>query len=326
VEGTFGIPIILYNSQTQATPTPFQQMIQINENQFAGKIIYNNNFANFEFFYPNGTVIPAWIESNQSRLLTIWLKLVDGIPAKSSTTIYLYFNGSNNLLSSSGTTGIGEAPQLSCPNPFNTNTTSCSTYAEYDDGANVFNNYWNFAGTSCPSGWTCSGATINNGVTIPYSSYAYTTSNFGYNTNTIVDFYGNFPPAYSVNNAAFGFVESGTGNAGVDAAWTINTNNNQYHTTNVVGQIYAYAYSDGTPGGVNTTGYNIYSIYFTPSFVNFSYNYGAPTEFILSKLTSAYPLGGINTQGSQAAPGPFYWLRVRAYPPNGVMPNVTIIS
>lgn len=40
--------------------------------------------------------------------------------------------------------------------------------------------------------------------------------------------------------------------------------------------------------------------------------------------TSAYPIGGINSQGSQATIGPFYWVRVRAYPPNGVMPSISI--
>jgi len=265
-----------------------------------------------------GTVLDAWIESNPSSTstsTTYWVNLPNGIGAGSSITIYMNFMPSS-VMSSSGPTG--EAPQLS------------PTYAEYDDGASVFDNYWNFAGTSCPSGWTCSGATINNGVTIPYSSYAYTTSNFGYNTNIIVDFYGNFPAATSNHNAAFGFVESGTGNAGVDAGWTINTNNNQGGTTNAVGQtavsVYSTGRTDGISGGVSATGYNIYSIYFTPSFVDFSYNYGAPTEFTTTLPTSAYPLGGINTQESQAAPGPFYWLRVRAYPPGGVMPSVSFGS
>jgi len=308
--------IPIYNNQSVATPSPFQQTITINALNFTPYMTYNDYFTNFEFFYANGTVIPAWIESNVSNTITAWVKLTPSIAPDNSLTIYLGFaSKSTNLLSNSGTSGIGEAPQLS------------STYGQYDDGASVFNNYWNFAGTSCPSGWTCSGATINNGITIPYSSYAYTTSNFGYNTNTIVDFYGNFPAATSAYNAAFGFVKSGTGNAGVDAAWTINTNNKQSDTTNAIGQTASStAYTTGISGGVSATGYNIYSIYFTPSFVKFSYNYGAPTNFTTTLPTSAYPLGGINTQGSQAAPGPFYWLRTRAYPPNGVMPSVSFSS
>jgi len=345
VEGVVAVPIILYNSQTQATLAPFQQMIQINETQnpFNGIIIYNKSFANFDFRYQNGTVVPAWIESNQSGKLTIWVKLANGIPANSKTTIYLKFARAKNLLSQSGTSGIGEAPQLSCPNP--DNTTNCPTYAEYDDGSSIFNDYWNFEGTYCPFGWTCtfpgeyfcpnnyicSGVIINNGITLPFSSYAYTTSDFGYNTNTIVDFYGNFPPAKSGFNAAFGFVEAYSGNAGVDVGWTLNTNNNQQWTTNAIGQTGLNenpgGYTTGIPGGVNTTGYHVYSIYYTPSFANFSYDYGRQTKFTTDLPHSAYPLGGINAQrGIQSTPGPFYWLRVRDYPPNGVMPSVTIIS
>ncbi|MGC8566942.1 MAG: hypothetical protein ACP5M8_04760 [Caldisphaera sp.] len=60
----------------------------------------------------------------------------------------------------------GEAPQLS------------PTYAEYDDGANVFNNYWNFARTSLPTGWNSTGmtVTVNNGVT----AQANTSGTWGY--------------------------------------------------------------------------------------------------------------------------------------------------
>jgi len=311
------VPITITNTQDISTSKPFQQMIQIQESQFSNYITYNGNIANFEFFTQRGQVLPAWIESNTSGNLIIWVKIFGGIPAKPSQTIYLGFaSTTTNLLSSSGTSGIGEAPQLS------------STYGEYDNGASVFNNYWNFAGTTCPSGWTCSGVTINNGISIPSYSYAYTTSDFGYNTDTIVDFYGNFPPATTNHNAAFGFVEAGTGNAGVDVGWSLNANNNQGGTTNAIGQTGLNenpgGYTTGIPGGVNTTGYHVYSIYYTPSFANFSYDYGTPTEFTTTLPTSAYPLGGINDQSiGQSTPGPFYWLRVRAYPPNGVMPSVS---
>ena len=151
----------------QATGTGFQQMVNITESSFSSYLTYNSNFANFEYFYANGTIIPSWIESNNSGKLVTWAKLSKSIPALSNTTIYLGFAGSNNLLSSSGTTGIGEAPQLS------------ATYAEYDDGASVFTNYWNFAGTSLPSefglenycGVSQTGTiTVDNGVTLSAGS------------------------------------------------------------------------------------------------------------------------------------------------------------
>jgi len=128
-------PITIYNTQSSATPSPFQQMIQLDESNYKPYISYTASTANFEFSYANNTIIPAWIESDDSGVLTIWLKL-HSIPASSSITIYIDFASlTTNLLSSSGTTGIGEAPQLS------------PTYGEYDDGASVFSLYSNFYDT-----------------------------------------------------------------------------------------------------------------------------------------------------------------------------------
>ncbi|MGC8580720.1 MAG: hypothetical protein ACP5MB_11810, partial [bacterium] len=128
----------------------------------------------------------AWIERNQSGKLITWLKINPSIPASSGITIYLGFaSKTTNLLSSSGTTGIGEAPQLS------------STYAQYDDGASVFNNYWNFAGTSLPSslvvGNTGGTYSVNNGLRITGGSGTYEGifSNSAINPQTTIsDFYG----------------------------------------------------------------------------------------------------------------------------------------
>ncbi|MGC8688264.1 MAG: hypothetical protein ACP5RQ_02595, partial [Candidatus Micrarchaeia archaeon] len=112
---------------------PFQQMINITESDFSG-LQYNSNFADFEYTYANGTVIPAWIERNDSGKLITWVKLKNGISTNSTTVIYLKIEPGVNLLSNSGTYGIGEAPELS------------RIYGEYDDGASVFNYYTNFAG------------------------------------------------------------------------------------------------------------------------------------------------------------------------------------
>ena len=53
------VPITITNSQSIATPNPYQQMIQFNISQYSSYLIYNYSFANFEFFYANGTIIPA---------------------------------------------------------------------------------------------------------------------------------------------------------------------------------------------------------------------------------------------------------------------------
>ncbi|MGC8649242.1 MAG: hypothetical protein ACP5UN_03445, partial [Candidatus Micrarchaeia archaeon] len=52
-------------STSPESVAPFQQMINITESDFSG-LQYNSNFADFEYTYANGTVIPAWIERNDS--------------------------------------------------------------------------------------------------------------------------------------------------------------------------------------------------------------------------------------------------------------------
>jgi len=208
------IPLNITNSQTTATPSSFQQMVNITESSYSSYIAYSGSTANFEYFYSNGTIIPAWIESNSSGKLVTWVKTVS-IPASSKITIYLGFaSKTTNLLSSSGTSGIGEAPQLS------------STYAEYDDGASVFINYWNFAGTSLPSGWSVGGgtATVNNGLT--YSSG--TTSslygiyyNTGYNPQTtILEGYMSTTNVSDTGYLLFG-LQGGAGNPAAEQTYMV---------------------------------------------------------------------------------------------------------
>ena len=97
-----------------------------------------------------------------------------------------YYNKSSYVVDLSGTshfntTTTGVAPQLS------------STYAEYDDGANVFTEYWNFAGTTLPSAFTnlTTGGTfsytVDNGLTLTgYSSASGT--NYGLHIYTTAQY------------------------------------------------------------------------------------------------------------------------------------------
>ena len=76
------VPINITNSQTTATSAPFQQMMTVNALNYTSYITFNGVSANFEYFYANGTIIPAWIESNSSGKLITWVKTVS-IPASS---------------------------------------------------------------------------------------------------------------------------------------------------------------------------------------------------------------------------------------------------
>ncbi len=148
-------PICVSNNQSEAAPAPFQQMVNITESTYSTYLTYNGNIANFEVFNAIGAIQPAWIEKNQSGKLVIWTRIANGIGANSISPLYLGFaNTVSNLLSASGTTGIGEAPAIT------------ATYGQYDDGASVFGNY--FSGNSV-TGWTHSG-TAGQTVSAPSGS------------------------------------------------------------------------------------------------------------------------------------------------------------
>ena len=103
-------PLTITNTQSSATPSPFQQMVNFTSSDSGWTSISTDFGQNVEFFYYNGTVIPSWLESYTSSYAIWWLKIA-AIPAGSSETVYVGFaptttNLFNNI-------NDGEAPQLS---------------------------------------------------------------------------------------------------------------------------------------------------------------------------------------------------------------------
>ena len=331
------VPITITNTQDISTQKPFQQMIQLQESQFSNYIAYNGNVANFEFFTQKGQVLPAWIESNTSGDLIIWVK-IPGIPAKHSETIYLGFaSQKTNLLSSSGTTGIGEAPQLSCPNP--DNTANCQTYAQYDDGSSVFNNYWNWVGTSIPSEWayTClfgcggsvNGVSQNNGLTIIlYGIYQRT--DFAISQTfvppVVFDWYGT---PYTPSSGSEG-TTSNTGGWGF-GMWAPGLGGNVQNPSIGMGSFgigTSNYYLDGDPSlpatwAVDPPNKGVYTVVDANTAVGML-NY---TNSVSQEITpSSYNIGWIYGGGTSNGIVTVQWARIRSYPPNGVMPSVNIGS
>ena len=164
------------------------------------------NLNNAEFFYANATVIPSWLEGNMlnentanplcssasstnslssSANVLYWVKIGGNaaafLPANTGTattnTIYLgwagnYMTSGNTLLSIPA--NVGEAPQLSCSNPYSTSTCN-GIYGQYDNGNSVFSFYDDFIGNTLNSNyWTNGGGgatlTVSNSLTVSGTS------------------------------------------------------------------------------------------------------------------------------------------------------------
>ena len=224
----------------------------------------------------------------------------------------------------------------------------------------MFNNYWNFAGTTLPSSLTetvlsnPSGASgsysVNNGITIS-------------NTNSI-DFWGGNPPdiAYmitlvydtstiSIPSIAQTQITSLTGNSG-DGGWTkagvlyqnsitdTSDSNGEVDMVVTSGNGYAFQWQSGISYNAPSANSNGGSISY-PTDVSLVFpSTNSVGGFYGSSLGSLTQMGSYETPTSIASSGyiglfvtahnpsgtssaVFRYLLTRAYPPNGVMPSVS---
>ncbi|MCL4399048.1 hypothetical protein M1293_00850 [Candidatus Parvarchaeota archaeon] len=266
----------------------------------------------------NGVVnnVSFTFTSSASTKTTYWLK-ISSIPADSTKTVYIgfappYINSFNRL--------TGEAPQLS------------PIYAEYDNGAKLFNDYWNFNGTSMPSAFSVvnpnskSTISVDNGLYIaPYpNNYAGIEYNSVFNPDSVVEYYE--VSSYSVPNC-----------------WAVGEAVGSFNSSG--GYLYVYAYPPGSvygqlgwsAGNIVLSDGVIYNQIFrniTRSNViigeawpseNLQVYYAdgqdrqvSSTNELLIKSGISFSFGGYYcTNGSSIYTR---WIRVRAYPPNGIMP------
>ena len=139
------VPITLTNNQNSAVPGGTQVLLTVNWSTYGSYL--DSNVDNVGFFDSAFNPLYAWVETNAASSATasnLWVKLnSSGIAANGTTTIYLAFFALGNSNFSSGY--WGEAPTLS------------GTFGQNDNGANVFDMYVNFQGSSLPSGWTLAG-------------------------------------------------------------------------------------------------------------------------------------------------------------------------
>ncbi|HVP24098.1 MAG TPA: hypothetical protein VMS77_09340 [Conexivisphaerales archaeon] len=149
------VPINITNSQSSVLPTGSQIMLNMNWNTYAAYL--DSPVDNYIFFDSTGTPIFSWLENGTADTSTnsvVWLKLNSALAAGSTSTIYVgFYPLGTNVMGVGNYTG--ENPVLT------------GTYGVYDNGGSVFTRYWNFSGSTLPTGFAASSSAswIPTGVT-----------------------------------------------------------------------------------------------------------------------------------------------------------------
>ena len=307
--------ITITNNQANPTPSPFQQLLNLNLSSILSS---SSQLLNLEFCLDAkcNTPLYAWIESYNTNLSTvyIWVNLPTSIPANSSITIYMFVRNSIQY------PYTGMAPQLT------------SVYAQYDNGENVFLFYDNFAGTSLNTNkWasytSSTTITVNNGLRIQSSgSPAYggifTLSSFPAQTTIFDAYLSSFSTSVSYNSA------HGIGALTGDSAISDGYEYVSWNNLNPNGGTITYGSLENglsviVAGPNFPTSNSIISGYWLSTgneAFGVNYSFVSTTNSSVSNTGSNYYAIGAFSN-SQSGTSVWYWARVRAYPPNGVMPS-----
>ena len=255
-----------------------------------------------------------------STATTYYIKL-PGILANISETIDARIYRYSSTLNSFNT---GEAPEFS------------QVYGQYDDGAEVFNFYENFEGNSLPSGLSATdaaGASVNNGLELSAGSVYTNTAVFS-SLNNVEEMYAEYTTLNSANYT--GIMQSNSqapqgGNAGSNAEilWMTNNLVNSYYAWSGNGGAASYNLQNGLSSPFTPS---LNKFYIIGSFVNGSkigeqVNYVNELTAVGTYNTNQYVILGYfigkNSGTEKLNPIKINWIRVRAYPPNGIMPSVS---
>ncbi|MDA4115540.1 MAG: hypothetical protein OK442_03160 [Thaumarchaeota archaeon] len=343
------VPITLTNSQTSATPSSFQQMVTWDPATYS--TYEASDLGNVRFCADSACVSPlyAWLESctascgTSATSATAWVNLGSHTIAANGgiLTIYMVFEPTATEFDGNY---WGEAPSLS------------PTYAQYDNGANVFAAYFNgntptsgfsvYTGLAVvqATGVTGPGATTINAIEISGTTGAHTPS-FAFNqalTNTGLITESNFA-SEDPNDAtgANGFMSNPTATFGTMNGISVGEGDGSdyfFMGTDTAGTVDIPI--DGSPGGgAPAAGTWLYGSVTYPGTSATSWSaYDSPTLYsptagcaACTATDAAAPpitgaanlyLGAIG--GSSAVQIYYNFMRARAYPPAGVMPAVAL--
>jgi hypothetical protein len=305
--------IIVNNAQPIATPSPFQLQIQLNPSTFKFQSALASDLGNIRFYTDSLLVEPllSWVESgtSTSTSATIWVVLPNGLGANSSMILYMVITPNQEF------DGVyaGQAPQLS------------SIYAQYDNGASVFPFYENFAGTSLNAKWTAFGTLTSTVVSNGLSLTGVSSKGGGYYAQ-----FNNLPSGQFLES----LVERTSGTTVLHLGFSQSTT--EQLTNGFLENGYSSAIGNATSTSnidmITTAVTILASGTYTPSglqLVSFGWNVVNAQTLNLPSISST---DTSFTSSSYLYMGVFnpvtwflQWIRVRSYPPNGVMPALTFL-
>jgi len=328
---TVAYTITITNNQSDPTPSPFQQLLQLN----LSSILSNpSQLLNLQFCLDVNCNTPlyAWIESYNSNLSTvyIWINLPVSIPANSSITIYMFVRNSIQY------PYTGLRPDLT------------STYGQYDNGKNVFLIYFN--GNESLSNFNDEGNTLSQiSTTGPLGNTINAIYISGYNSNLGFVYIAKSIPNHAViAESSAKHMDNQAGGLGADNGFASIVDNTSISTLNAIsvdmGWAGSYFSNDYFIDGSQTTDVNrqgsavsewLYAwVVYEGSSASSWYGCIAPQLYSssggycgtvdnnpLSDSSQLY-LGIIGAViSSDQWQTAYNWMRLRAYPPNAVMPS-----
>ena len=330
-----------------------QTLITINTTSI-GSAYLSSTLQNIEVYnITSGSTANCRIESYNSLNMMainglsdnalILCKIPDTYSSPDTHWAIAYQAPSNNLFSATGPWGL--APQI-----YGTGG-ACASYACYDNGQLVYNNYTNFEGTSAPTNWIIGSggdgggyAIIDNGITVGGTSlalgYGYAVSNWITSNQTEDVFVTNVISTGSGQNGdfpdgEFPIITSSTSNTFTEVAsanvvgwnpygnlWELKTLSwTNFYTGVTLGYFSA---DSSNPTSVNST-ISIQGNYIEANYSEI-YSYLYPNSS--SELSGNYValIGSGLHNGPSQVPGSLSvsWVGMRNIPPGNVMMSVTV--
>lgn len=301
------VPIVLSNSQSSATASDLQILLEIDWSSYMNRLALN--VENVEFTDGQGNPLYAWCESScaGSQISSnVWVKDDSPIAAFGYQMIYLWiFSISTNELNPQGYWGA--YPTFS------------SYYGQYDNGPLVFTFYNNFNGSqlcSCMTTFGTPSISVDDGLTISTSSC------FGCGVQTTV----NFSPGTTFDSLTYATIGSYYMNIGPEETSDLNQNavvTGYADSGTVVMITQSGGVQEYTGSYQEPSGYVIWTDSWTPSSAYQQLNYGSQVTSSTDVPTVALPWTLLVWTGRSSMVSA-QWTRVRVFPPNNVLPSSTL--